>query len=294
MASTKLYDVLVIGAGPAGLAVATGLARQLYKTIVFDSGVYRNARATHMHNVLGFDHVPPSEFRAKARADLVARYAESVSFVDGAVLSVQPIADEKKLFRAAHSSGQEYIGRRVVIATGVQDIMDDISGYSDCWARGIFHCLFCHGYEERGAESVGVLGTGFLSNAKMALHVGNMAKQLAGKVTLYAHGNENLSRDIAPMLKDDRFSVDTRVISSIEMSGKGSEVILTFESGEKAKEGFLVSALQRVKAVPSFSPVDSQQDGYLADQMRIPFPLARQTRLEPKTMAPSSSSSTWS
>jgi thioredoxin reductase len=249
-AATKLYDVLIIGAGPAGLAVATGLARQLYKTVVFDSGIYRNARATHMHNVLGFDHIPPSQFRAKARTDLLARYAETVSFVDGAVLSVQPIADEKKLFRAAHELGTEYIGRRVVIATGVHDIMDSIPGYQDCWARGIFHCLFCHGYEERGAESVGVLATGLLSNPKMALHVGNMAKQLAEKVTIYTHGDEAFAREIVPLLKDDRFSVDMRVIASLEMGGKGSEIVMTFASGEKVTEGFLVSLQEKASTSP--------------------------------------------
>jgi gliotoxin/aspirochlorine biosynthesis thioredoxin reductase len=241
--SAKLYDVLVIGAGPGGLSVAAGLARLLYKTAIFDSGLYRNAPATHMHNVLGFDHVPPAQFRAKARADLLARYSDTLSFVDGgSVELVQPIADEKKLFRAVHSSGHQYIGRRVVLATGVTDMMEAIPGYETCWARGIFHCLFCHGYEERGAESVGVLATGFLSDPKMAIHVGRMAKQLAGKVTVYTHGNEALHHQVASLLEGDpAFFLDARVVSSVEMSGQGSEIVLTFASGETVKEDFLAN-----------------------------------------------------
>jgi thioredoxin reductase len=56
-----LRDVLIIGGGPAGLAVATGLARQLYTAVVFDSGVYRNARTQHMHNVPTWDHRNPAD-----------------------------------------------------------------------------------------------------------------------------------------------------------------------------------------------------------------------------------------
>lgn len=54
--SQSLINVLIIEGGPGGLAVATGLARHLYTAIVFDSEVYRNARAQYMHNVTGRDH----------------------------------------------------------------------------------------------------------------------------------------------------------------------------------------------------------------------------------------------
>ncbi|TKX22614.1 FAD-binding domain-containing protein 28 [Elsinoe australis] len=72
-------DVLIIGGGLAGLAVATGLARQLYTAVVFDSGVYRNARTNHIHNVPTWDHRSPVEFRAKAKSDIIARY-ETIKF----------------------------------------------------------------------------------------------------------------------------------------------------------------------------------------------------------------------
>src|SRR6185437_10452876 len=70
-----LFDVLIIGAGPSGLSTATGIARQLHTAVVFDSGVYRNAKTQHMHNVLGWDHRNPAELRAAARADLTSRYS---------------------------------------------------------------------------------------------------------------------------------------------------------------------------------------------------------------------------
>ncbi|KAJ2979729.1 hypothetical protein NQ176_g3073 [Zarea fungicola] len=82
---SQVYDVLILGGGPAGLSMATTLARQAYTALILDSNVYRNARATHMHNVPGFDHVPPADFRAKVRSDLMARY-KSVEFRDATTI----------------------------------------------------------------------------------------------------------------------------------------------------------------------------------------------------------------
>ena len=58
---SKIYDVLIIGGGPAGLSIASSLARQVYTALIIDSQSYRNAVAKHMHNVAGFDHVDPAE-----------------------------------------------------------------------------------------------------------------------------------------------------------------------------------------------------------------------------------------
>jgi len=132
--TTKLYDVLIIGGGPAGLAVATGLARQLQKAIVLDSGIYRNARSKHMHNVPGWDHVDPAVFRARAKEDLLRRY-DTIEFKSAAITQIQKLANGH--FRATDETGSEYTGRKVALGVGVRDIMPSIEGYTDCWGRGM-------------------------------------------------------------------------------------------------------------------------------------------------------------
>lgn len=134
MTVSSLYDVLIIGGGPAGLSAATGLARQLYSTVIFDSGVYRNQLTHHMHNVLGWDHADPSEFRKKGREDLLKRYS-TVQFQDTKVESVSKTP--AGLFELKDAHGKSWTGKKVVIATGIRDIPPDIQGYSDCWARGM-------------------------------------------------------------------------------------------------------------------------------------------------------------
>ncbi|KAM0324556.1 hypothetical protein ACHAQA_007941 [Verticillium albo-atrum] len=241
-----LYDVLIIGAGPAGLSTATYLARQLRTAAVFDSGLYRNARATHMHGVLGFDHANPASLRAKARADLLARYS-TTTFVDRTVIRVEKTP--QGIFRAVttennkdnnNGDGQTtWYGRKLVLATGVTDIMPDIPGFDDCWGYSVFHCLYCHGYESRGAARAGVLTGGMVAQAGLGVHMGWMAKQLADHVTIYTNGDDAMRRDLAEVVAATPFSVDGRKIARMERGPGETEVTLHFEDGASVTEGFL-------------------------------------------------------
>lgn len=134
MALGSLTDVLIIGSGPAGLSCALGLARQLYTAIVFDSGLYRNYRAKNMHNVLTWDHQPPALFRQKARQEILDRYS-TISFEDTKIVSVSKTAQGN--FEAKDSQDRTWVGRKLVLATGVKDLYPDIEGYDDVWGRGM-------------------------------------------------------------------------------------------------------------------------------------------------------------
>lgn len=133
----KTYDVLIIGGGPAGLSIASGLARQLYTSLVLDSGAYRNERASHMHNVPGFDHINPAEYRAKVVSDLKSRY-KTVEFMSARIKEVRKVAG---LFEAVDDEGKIYKGRKLALGTGVRDVVEEqVEGYTDCWGRSMYVC----------------------------------------------------------------------------------------------------------------------------------------------------------
>ena len=62
-----MYDAIIVGGGPAGLAAAQALGRSLKSTLMLDAGEPRNAPAAHMHNFITRDGTPPAEFRRIAR-----------------------------------------------------------------------------------------------------------------------------------------------------------------------------------------------------------------------------------
>ncbi|KAF7173483.1 hypothetical protein CNMCM6106_007561 [Aspergillus hiratsukae] len=238
-----LFDVLIIGAGPAGLSTATGLARQLHTAVVFDSGVYRNAMTQHMHNVLGWDHRNPAELRAAGRADLTNRYS-TIQFQNSTIEAIRHI-EAQQLFEARDDQGHRWYGRKLVLATGVRDIPLDIEGYAECWANGIYHCLFCDGYEERGQETAGVLALGPIANPPRALHLARMARRLSQSVTVYTNGNEQLAKEIQQAAEvspvgTSWLKFDARPITRFEKGEVAKTVIVHFAAGESKTEGFLV------------------------------------------------------
>ncbi|WP_395727576.1 NAD(P)/FAD-dependent oxidoreductase [Nakamurella sp.] len=146
------YDVIVIGAGAAGLSAALVLTRARRRVLVVDSGAPRNAPARHMHGFLSRDGLPPSELSAIGRAE-IAGYGGEI--VPGSV--VELVACDASGFRARLGDGPRVAARRVLVATGLRDEIPTVPGLSDRWGRDVLHCPYCHGYEVRDRR-LGVLG----------------------------------------------------------------------------------------------------------------------------------------
>jgi thioredoxin reductase len=203
-----------------------------------------------MHNVLTWEHRDSADFRSAARKDLLAHY-DTISFEDDITIdSIEKIELEggRAVFKAVDGkAGKEYWGRKVVLATGITDLMPEIKGYEECWVKGIFHCLFCHGYEDRGAKSAGLLGIDDCSPAPIALHMARYANRLAEKVTVYTNGNKAVTKAIttlfdglSPSSKSAKnITVEARKIVRLRKLEKGAEVEVELEGGEKKLEGFL-------------------------------------------------------
>ena len=104
-----------------------------------------------------------------------------------------------------------------------------------------FHCLFCHGYEERDSASSGVLAVGDLAAPLPALHFARNALQLTPKgVNIYTNGSEPLRDSLTAALgPDSKMKIDTRIIARLEKGPHRAEIILHFSDGSKVVEGFL-------------------------------------------------------
>ena len=131
--SSSAVDVLIIGGGPSGLAAAMGLCRALYTTVVFDSGVYRNALSRQIHALPTWDRETPAAYRDTARTEIEAHY-DTVQFAD---LAVKSVIKSDAVFVATDASGKVWTGKKVVLATGVTDSLPEIQGYAECWGTGM-------------------------------------------------------------------------------------------------------------------------------------------------------------
>lgn len=236
---SPIYEVLIVGAGPGGLAAAGALARQAHTAMVLSSGKFRNERAKHMHTVPGWDHADPADFRRKCEADLRARY-KSIEFRNTTVTRMKktPIG-----FEAVCEDGEVYKAKKLCLATGVEDLIDDeVEGYAECWGRGIYHCLFCHGFEERGVQQAGVLVTCALRDADKLPMIIRMAKNLSHNLTVYTNGHEEFATELKSRIKSSKVTFDTRLISRLSLVDGGPTVRIGFADGSSpAKEGFLTS-----------------------------------------------------
>lgn len=57
----------------------------------------------------------------------------------------------RQLFQIQDDKGDQWIARKVILATGVEDILPPIPGFGDIWGKSVIHCVFCHGTETKGS-----------------------------------------------------------------------------------------------------------------------------------------------
>lgn len=145
-----MYDVIVIGGGPAGLQAALTIGRMHRDVLLLDSGEYRNATVDHAHNLITNDGRSPAELRRLAREELAAYPTVEVRTTTVAAAS-GALGD----FAVATAEGTEH-ARRLVLATGMRDELPAVPGLAQQWGRRVAQCPFCHGHEFSG-ERVAIL-----------------------------------------------------------------------------------------------------------------------------------------
>jgi thioredoxin reductase len=231
------YDVVIVGAGAAGLNAALLLARARRQVAVVDSGQPRNAPASHMHGFLTRDGISPADFLEAGRAEVLGYGAR---MIDGRVDAVANT--DGGSFTVRLGSGETLRARSVLVATGLRDELPDVPGVRERWGRDVVHCPYCHGYEFRD-QSIGVLGT-----SPGAVFHAQLIRQWSVDVVLFAH-----TLDLST---EDRDRLEARGVSVVD--GPVARVIVDDDAvrGVELVEGATVSR-SAVFVVPRMVPNDS-------------------------------------
>jgi thioredoxin reductase (NADPH) len=147
-------DCLVIGAGPGGLTAAVYLARYRRDFLVVDAGASRAGWIPVSHNLPAFpDGIPGPELLARMRA-AAERHGARVEA--GEVRRLERAGDGF----AADLGGRTVTARRVLLATGVDDVQPELPDLGDAVRRGLVRvCPICDAYEARDRK-VAIIGYG--------------------------------------------------------------------------------------------------------------------------------------
>ena len=148
-----VFDVVIVGGGPAGLSAALVLGRCRRKVVLFDTGRPRNAASRHLHGYLTRDGTPPLELLRLGREEL-RPYA--IETRDLEVTGIACIADG---FDVSLATGERISARTVLVATGVRDHIPEVPGINECYGISVHHCPYCDGWESRDTTIV-VIGAG--------------------------------------------------------------------------------------------------------------------------------------
>ncbi|MBN1455266.1 MAG: FAD-dependent oxidoreductase [Methanomicrobia archaeon] len=168
------YDLIVVGAGPAGLTAGIFGARSGLKTLVLDKGICGGLtnEATLIDNYPGFRRIGGMELIEKIKAQ-TADYAE-IQELEGVVTIEAP--EHVETMRVVTEKG-EYRTSAIILATGTKKRKLGVKGEAEFLGRGISYCATCDGYFFRN-KAVMVVGGGD-SAVRGALYLQNIGAEVS-------------------------------------------------------------------------------------------------------------------
>lgn len=190
MTNIKKFDVIIIGGSYAGLSAGMALGRSLRNVLIIDNGKPCNIQTPQSHNFLTQDGNTPAEISTLAQQQ-VEKY-ETVKFYKG--LATTAVKTENG-FEIQTALGDKFTAKKIILATGIKDIMPDIKGFAECWGISIIHCPYCHGYEYSNDK------TGILANGEIAFEMGKLINNWTNNLTVFTNGKSTLTENQVAKLK---------------------------------------------------------------------------------------------
>ncbi|RFU66989.1 thioredoxin-disulfide reductase [Peribacillus saganii] len=227
MSEEKIYDVLIIGAGPAGMTAAVYTSRANLSTLMLERGIPggQMANTEEVENYPGFDHILGPELSTKM-FDHAKKFGAEYAYGD-----VKEIIDGEE-FKTVRAGSKEYKARSVIISAGAEYKKIGVPGENELGGRGVSYCAVCDGAFFKQKELV-VVGGG-----DSAVEEGVYLTRFASKVTIVHRRDELRAQKILQDRAFDNEKIDfiwNNTVKQInENNGKvGSVTLVSTENGEE-------------------------------------------------------------
>lgn len=207
-----IYDVIIIGSGPAGISAALYAKRRKLSVLVISKGKGALEKAEKIENYYGF----PKGITGKELYENGIKQVKAlnVDIVEDEVVSLT-YAENFEI----NTVNSNYIAKSVILATGANRLTPNIKGIREFEGKGVSYCAICDAFFYKGKD-VAVLG-----NGNYAIHEMEQLKPVVNSVTILTNGDEIVEN------RDVDVEVDSRKIREFRGDNKIQEI--EFEDGKK-------------------------------------------------------------
>lgn len=203
------YDVVVIGAGPAGLSAALNLVRARRSVLLLDSNRPRNAATLHSHGFLTRDGISPLELRRLGREELEGY--EGAEVHNALVTSVERSQGEFVVSARGvrGAADRSVMATAVVVAAGLTEKLPALPSLRAYYGTAVHSCMECDGYEKAG-EALALIGeTADLAERAMLL------SQWSTDIVVFTNGVGVVSDTDESLLGSIGVRVDRRPVADL-------------------------------------------------------------------------------
>jgi thioredoxin reductase len=215
------WDVVIAGAGPAGLSAALVLGRACRRVLLCDTGTPRSWASKEMHAYLSRDGIPPSRFLEISRRELL-KYPD----VRFRALEVESARRTATGFRVTLAGNRQVRARKLLIATGLFDIVPRIPGIDELFGHTVFQCPYCDGWEMRDRR-IAVYGRG-----QRGFQMARAMTAWASDIVLCSDGPSRLSPDHRRHLERNGITLVEKRVAALE-GKRGQLLAVVFKNGER-------------------------------------------------------------
>ncbi|MEO6330320.1 MAG: NAD(P)/FAD-dependent oxidoreductase [Ginsengibacter sp.] len=219
----NIYDVIIMGGGPAGLNAAIVLGRCRRKVLLFDHGKQRNRHSHGMHNYLTRDDILPAEFLLISHKEL-KKYG--IKILHKEIKHARK--KEEGIFELRDCDGKIYHSKKLILATGLTDILPKINGAEQFYGKSMFHCPYCDGWEVANKK------IGVYSKNKSGIEVALTLTTWTTDITLYTDGRRYVRPKNQKKLEEKNITVVNDRLHSLQ-GNKGKLKNIVLKNGESCR-----------------------------------------------------------